>query len=313
MPSSYLNSAGTQRWRATWRDASGVQRQRNFDDRESAANHEKQMVAEREAAHPTICARGGCGERVVQPPSGRRRIYCPECQRISAHERTTASHQRLKAERGPKPRRPPVVCAWGPCETMVEQPITGRPAKFCSDPHRDAYHNAQRPREYPPGGYDEVRHMLSEVDLDTRVGVCSQCGSVEVQPAGLGPGGTIRFRCPTAIAERASVQSPKPHSDPTHARVLKLRSRGIDITREVLEAMEARAGGCCELCNKRTALHLHHNYRTAQPVALLCITCNTGLGKFGDDPDRLQDATDLSRDPAAYFAAKANATTAARP
>ena len=47
----------------------------------------------------------------------------------------------------------------------------------------------------------------------------------------------------------------------------------------------------CPLCAKLTIpgltskVVLDHNHTTGVPVAWLCDSCNTGLGRFGDDPD----------------------------
>lgn len=78
------------------------------------------------------------------------------------------------------------------------------------------------------------------------------------------------------------------------------------ITRDDLNAMITEQGGCCAICRELLAEHKHKSSRThvdhdprtgKRPVAgkarvrgVLCNLCNQGLGKFRDDPDRLERA-----------------------
>lgn len=54
-------------------------------------------------------------------------------------------------------------------------------------------------------------------------------------------------------------------------------------------------GGCCAICNIHVSvltskLHADHDHRTGQPRQLLCRMCNTGLGMFRDNPERMRFA-----------------------
>ncbi len=51
-------------------------------------------------------------------------------------------------------------------------------------------------------------------------------------------------------------------------------------------------GGVCALCKKSARLHVDHDHQTGQFRGLLCINCNTGLGKLGDSPELLRLAAD---------------------
>lgn len=57
-------------------------------------------------------------------------------------------------------------------------------------------------------------------------------------------------------------------------------------------------GGVCAVCKgppngrgkEEGRYHVDHNHVTGEVRALLCSTCNTGLGKFHDDPELLEAA-----------------------
>jgi Recombination endonuclease VII len=62
--------------------------------------------------------------------------------------------------------------------------------------------------------------------------------------------------------------------------------------------------GCCAICNEAVLeLHVDHCHESDIVRGLLCTSCNNGLGRFGDDPERLRRAADYiekyRRDPAA--------------
>jgi len=56
---------------------------------------------------------------------------------------------------------------------------------------------------------------------------------------------------------------------------------------EVFEEQQGR----CALC-EAPATTVDHNHETGAVRGALCNTCNTGLGKFGDDPARLRRAAE---------------------
>ena len=59
------------------------------------------------------------------------------------------------------------------------------------------------------------------------------------------------------------------------------------------EKLLAKQNGVCAICKlpagkeSNGLLHVDHCHRTGQVRGLLCIKCNTGIGKLGDDAARL--------------------------
>jgi hypothetical protein len=47
---------------------------------------------------------------------------------------------------------------------------------------------------------------------------------------------------------------------------------------------------CCAICGTEAYLVIDHNHQTNQIRGLICGQCNTGLGLFGDSPERLVKA-----------------------
>ena len=71
------------------------------------------------------------------------------------------------------------------------------------------------------------------------------------------------------------------------------------------EMLEAQ-GGLCAICGDRPAAHVDHDHLTGAVRALLCFTCNSGLGNFRDEPELLRLAADyLDRHEAAAVQARA--------
>jgi hypothetical protein len=82
----------------------------------------------------------------------------------------------------------------------------------------------------------------------------------------------------------------------------KLKKR-YGLTPEQYTQMSFDQNGCCSICgqpesainvgtNKVQKLAVDHCHKTGKVRALLCMDCNRGLGKFKDDPKRLQGAID---------------------
>lgn len=65
------------------------------------------------------------------------------------------------------------------------------------------------------------------------------------------------------------------------------------LTEEQYQSRLERQGGVCAICGekpKNGRLAIDHIHGTSKVRGLLCSSCNTGLGHFKDDPERLASA-----------------------
>lgn len=94
--------------------------------------------------------------------------------------------------------------------------------------------------------------------------------------------------------------------NPTYGSTLKLKTR-YNITPEQYETMRLKQTNRCNICgeeetainvnsNKIQKLAVDHCHTTGKVRALLCQDCNRGLGKFHDDPIRLQKAIEYLKE-----------------
>lgn len=68
------------------------------------------------------------------------------------------------------------------------------------------------------------------------------------------------------------------------------------LSREGYEAMVSAQEGMCALCGERPVKHVDHCHETGRVRGLLCVQCNTGLGKFNDSPELLKKAVEYLED-----------------
>ena len=134
---------------------------------------------------------------------------------------------------------------------------------------------------------------MCDVDPETHVGTCSICGpGVRAYNSKRGDG-SERWRCSRRVRAQESVNRFNKGLDPLAERIRKMQVKGVKITLDQFEELTAAQDGHCALCGRvPKQLHVDHDHGTGRVRALLCSTCNTGLGKFGDDPARLRAAAD---------------------
>lgn len=79
-----------------------------------------------------------------------------------------------------------------------------------------------------------------------------------------------------------------------HTRRGNLKSR-FGITVEEYTSMFNSQQGCCSICNKhqsdfRRNFAVDHCHITGKVRGLLCVNCNTAIGKLNDNPELLRSA-----------------------
>ena len=82
------------------------------------------------------------------------------------------------------------------------------------------------------------------------------------------------------------------NGDTHRARVNSNRTRAskYGLTETQLVEMLGRFDGKCWLCKKRKAKAVDHCHKSGTVRGVLCVSCNTSLGKLGDTVESLQAA-----------------------
>ncbi len=99
-----------------------------------------------------------------------------------------------------------------------------------------------------------------------------------------------RCRSCSSVRQRAAYAS-----RPAAYRGYNLRRYGISVAD--YDAMLEEQGGGCAICfttepgGRGSRLHVDHDHATGEVRGLLCVNCNNGLGRFGDDADALDAAS----------------------
>lgn len=83
-------------------------------------------------------------------------------------------------------------------------------------------------------------------------------------------------------------------SNPEYLRNYILQ-KNYGISLEVYNKMFEDQKGCCAICGKhqsefKHALHVDHNHETGEVRKLLCVNCNTIVGKCKENPEILRRA-----------------------
>ena len=64
-----------------------------------------------------------------------------------------------------------------------------------------------------------------------------------------------------------------------------------NLTRKAYESLLTRQNNLCAICGRPfIKSHIDHDHKTGKVRGILCITCNTGLGKFNDSVELLYKA-----------------------
>lgn len=90
----------------------------------------------------------------------------------------------------------------------------------------------------------------------------------------------------------------KCHADREMSRKMKIK---FGMTWEDWSRMASLQKGACAICKRvpsgdgRDLLHLDHDHQTGRPRALLCRSCNFGIGFLGDRIEDLLSAIEYLR------------------
>jgi len=103
-----------------------------------------------------------------------------------------------------------------------------------------------------------------------------------------------------STANRPKINARRQHrlaTDPEYAEAVRNHwlQYKYGITLQEYNAMVARQDGVCALCRRQPvekSLCVDHCHDTQMLRLLLCDGCNTGLGKFGHNPDLLRAGAD---------------------
>lgn len=136
---------------------------------------------------------------------------------------------------------------------------------------------------------------------------CGRCGETATRTVSR-LGGTPKFcaECiplvrADAVARKNAARALETAKDPELRRRKNRESavRRYGITLEQHDAMLAEQNGLCAICGAApdpngvraaSRLHIDHDHSSGQVRALLCLTCNQGIGYFRDDPVLLHAA-----------------------
>lgn len=136
---------------------------------------------------------------------------------------------------------------------------------------------------------------------------CTICGKLKNEFAFSWESAKHKKRLPACITCHNTANRMRRKKNPAHARQLQLRAYRkyrYGLSTEQYEAMQKVQHNRCAICGqpetailkgKPRQLCVDHNHTTKKTRALLCNKCNLGLGRFDDDPERLEKAAKYLR------------------
>ena len=101
-----------------------------------------------------------------------------------------------------------------------------------------------------------------------------------------------------ANAERLNAYRREHNARPERKRALRdgYYRRTYGLSADDVDAMLAAQGGVCAICLRRpdreASLHVDHCHSTGRIRGVLCLNCNQGIGKLGEDPETFRRAAE---------------------
>ena len=132
----------------------------------------------------------------------------------------------------------------------------------------------------------------------TEIGkLCSRCGEdkplTDFSPQAKCAGG-VKPECKACSVIRERERRAARSADEVREKRGYYLMRRFGITVDDYDRMLAEQDGRCAICGtddpgdpRGYTFPVDHDHATGEVRALLCVPCNHGLGKFGDDPNRL--------------------------
>lgn len=108
-----------------------------------------------------------------------------------------------------------------------------------------------------------MQHRVTDVDPEKRTGLCSICGPVRVKP---------KQRTATSNRYWACKRGQAPWGND--------RSAFWRLSDAEREALKADQGGVCAICAEPRPLVVDHDHASDAVRGLLCVPCNSALGRF---------------------------------
>jgi hypothetical protein len=132
-------------------------------------------------------------------------------------------------------------------------------------------------------------HRISDVDVESRQGTCSVCGPVDVYSGHTN--GKQYWSCGPLNRKRTKNRYAVSGSREVDQNYRLLRAYGI--TLDDFDRMLAEQGGGCARCGKpasdlKVRLSVDHCHKTGVVRKILCVRCNTYLGKLETHRDQLE-------------------------
>ena len=124
------------------------------------------------------------------------------------------------------------------------------------------------------------------------VQVCARCGQ-EYAPRRRARSGVANSYCSRECKQRAHVES-------GNSAQVSLRFYYRDRYGLTFEEAEVMRAGGCRICGasdgdapgRHGKLHIDHDHVTGRVRGVLCTNCNSGIGRFADNPELLRRAVE---------------------
>lgn len=115
-------------------------------------------------------------------------------------------------------------------------------------------------------------HKLSDINLEDKTATCANCGpNIPIKVTG------DKKACLIAVRERGRKTTRN------YARGTSFYGHGLSMN----DAARIRENAECWICQSTTKLVVDHCHSTSVIRGVLCNNCNSALGMFKDDPERL--------------------------